>query len=189
MLFRSGSDNPNDYVYDIVSADPLLITPPANYVDPLFELKKTYAVDVLTDLPSAGYVQLGETTFYVVNTSDLLSLYDTQKVTTTPITAGNTIWQFITASGDWNALRVNLPNANISYTVPSSVSGNPTVIVTSGSHGLVEGDIIIIFGIANAPDINGTYAIYNVTPTTFTIDISTFQAGTGGTLYVYRPIR
>ena len=92
---QQGSDNPNDYVYDIVSADPLLITPPANYVDPLFELKKTYAVDVLTDLPSAGYVQLGETTFYVVNTSDLLSLYDTQKVTTTPITAGNTIWQFI----------------------------------------------------------------------------------------------
>jgi hypothetical protein len=186
---QQDSDNPNDYVYDIVPADPMLVTPPENYIDPLFAVKPTYGVDILTDMPSAGYVQLGETTYYVLNQSDLLSLYDTQKTTANPLVAGNTVWQFITSAGDWTVLRLDKPNATISYTVPSSVSGEPTVLVTNGSHGLIEGDICIIYGITGVADINGTYTIFNVTSNTFSIDISTFQAGAGGTLLVYRPTR
>lgn len=189
LFSQQDSDIPTDYVFDLVPGDPLIVTPPTNYQDPLFTLRDSYAVDPTTDMPTAGYALLGEPTYYVTNQSDLINLYDTLSLTTSPLAIRNTIWQFITTDKSWTVWRVTNALSNVAYTVPSSVTGEPTLIVTTGDHGLIDGDICIIFGITGLPEINGTFVISNVTSNTFSIDLSTFQAGSGGTIWVYRQTR
>jgi hypothetical protein len=79
--------------------------------------------------------------------------------------------------------------SQISYTIQSPSNGQPTTIVTNDSHGLLNGDICVIFGVSGASTINDTYIINSVTANTFNIDLSTFTNGSGGTIWVYRPLR
>lgn len=189
LFTAQNADVDNDAVFDIVPNDPLIVTPPNNYQDPLFVLRTSYDVDPKTDLPSAGYALLGEPTYYVKDEAALLTLFEDQQSLGMPLAVGNTVWQFITSSLDWTVWRVSAALTQIAYTTPSSITGEPTIIVTADAHGLVEGDICIIFGILGAPEINGTFAISNVTSTSFSIDLSTFQQGSGGTVWFYTPTR
>ena len=152
-------------------------------------MRSSYAFDPNTDIPNAGYAQLGESTFYVVNSNDLLSLYLNQSTTSNPLSANNTVWQFITDNGEWMMWIAAVALSQVSYTIQSPTFGQPTTIVTYEPHGLLNGDICIIFGVGNVPEINDTYVINSVTPTTFNINLSTFANGTGGTIWVYRPMR
>jgi len=188
-FFSSTSNNPNDNVFDIVPNDPLLITPPATYTTKIFGLRNSYASDPATDIPTAGYAQLGETNWYVANTSELKGLYSSVLYTNRPLNFYDTVWQFITDNGSWMVWILSPAASQPSYTIPSTSFGTPTTIVTSGPHGLLNGDLCVVFGVAGTPAINNTYVIGSVTPTTFNIQISTFTAGSGGTIWVYRPMR
>lgn len=190
---RLFSDNDSDYrgddVLDIVKNDPLIVVPPENYQDKVFPKRKYYHVNSTTDIPTAGYVMLGETDYMVTNSTELTNLFISKQSTFTPLAVHNTVWQFITDNNSWNVWKICQPVSQISYTIPSSTTGAPTTFVTSSEHGLLEGDICIIYGISGVSSINGTYRIINVTPSTFQIPISSYEQGTGGTLLVYRSAR
>lgn len=188
-FFSATSNNPNSNVFDIVPNDPLLVTPPATYSTDIFGLRHSYAPNIDTDVPTAGYPQLGETTQYVVNTNELLGLYRKQSITASPLNAQDTVWQFITDNGSWMVWILAIAASQISYTITSASFGGETTIVTTDAHGLLNGDICVINGVTGASEINNTYIINSVTSTTFNIPLSTFQTGSGGNIWVYRPMR
>lgn len=189
LFSTQNSDNDNDDVFDIVPGDPLIVSPPETYSKEVFPLRTTYQVNPKTDLPSAGYVQLGETTYYAHNQNDLLNLYSEQQAVGIQLAPHDTIWQFITPDQGWTVWRLSTALVDIETTVPSSYTGQPTTIITNGQHGLIEGDIVILYGIEGVSIINGTYVISNVNTQSFQIDVSTFQVGVGGTILVYRTTR
>jgi hypothetical protein len=182
-------DNANDDVLDIVPRDPLMVTPPESYIDRKFALRSSYAPNTSTDNPTTGYAMLGETTWLAATSSDLLALYDNQKTTSTPVKNRDTVWQFITNTGTWMTWVLTPAYAQVDLTIPSNISGAPTVITTASPHGLSDDDICIIYGISGVSAINGTYTVSSVTPLTFQIDVTTYEQGTGGTIMVYRPTR
>lgn len=189
LFSTSDIDPANDDVLEIVPNDPLIVVPPESYQDKLFTLRDTYNVNVVTDLPLAGYAQLGETTYTVNNTEDFFALYNARLSTTTPLKVNDTIWQFVTNTGSWTSWVLVQALGQINSTLPSTNSGGPTVITTTSEHGLTDGDIVIIYGVSGVDLLNGTYTVSNVTPLTFQIEISTFEPGAGGTILVYRPTR
>ena len=189
LFSTSDSDPFGDDVIDIVPTDPLIVTPPESYQDKLFSLRKTYAVEPSTDLPLAGYVMLGETTWLVTNTEELLGFWSAKQSTTRPLQVGDTIWQFITESGSWQTLILAKVLADIDTTLPSTSTGGPTVITTTTEHGLSDGDIIVLYGVTGVTLLNGTYVVSAVTPLTFQVPVSTFEPGVGGSILVYRPTR
>lgn len=189
LFSTSDSDPTGDDVIEIVPNDPLIVTPPESYQDKLFESRTSYAVNPATDLPLAGYAMLGETNWLVSNTEELLEFYNLRLSTTRPLQVGDTLWQFITESGSWQTWLLAKVTANIDTTIPSQISGGPTVITTTEEHGLSDGDIVIISGVAGVTLINGTYIVTAVTPLTFQIGVSTFEPGIGGTISVYKPTR
>jgi len=62
-------------------------------------------------------------------------------------------------------------------TVTAATAGFPT-IVTATAHGLSNGNVVTLAGLAGAAGINGTFVIKNKTTNTFAIDLDT----TGSTL-------
>jgi hypothetical protein len=65
--------------------------------------------------------------------------------------------------------------------ITSSSAANPSVITTSGAHGLVAGDQVTIQGHSSTPPINSTYTVATApTTTTFTIPVAVTSAGSGG---------
>ena len=189
-LFSDGdSDYRGDDVIEIVPRDPLLVTPPESYSDKIFTLRPTYKIDPATDLPTAGYAMLGETKWMVTNKSELLGLYAAKKITTDPISVGDKIWQFITDTGSWMVWKLCFALGQIETSTPSSVSGDPTTISTTTEHGLLDGDICVIYGVSGVSLIDGTYVISGVGPRSFQIPITTYEQGFGGTILVYRPMR
>jgi hypothetical protein len=189
LFSTSDSDYSGDEVLDVVPGDPLIVTPPESYQDRLFALRTSYAVDPATDLPTAGYAMLGETTWFVTNTEGLLNLYADRRSQLVPLQDRDTVWQFITDTGGWNVWILTKAISQIDFTIPSQVNDTPTIIATTAEHGLLEGDIVVIYGVFGLSVLNGTYVISNVTPKTFQIPVSTFEQGVGGTILVYRPLR
>lgn len=188
-FFSNNSDNSFDDVYDIVPGDPVLLQRPDSWSTDLFALRSNYAPVFGEDLPTAGYVQLGEANWTVANTDALLDLYSVQSTTSNPVQERDLVWQFFTDSGSWAVWRLVRSLGQPINTIPSNVSGDPTTIITDVPHGLLNGDICVINGMSGEPDINGTYTIFAVTPTSFQISLSTFNNGVGGNIYVYRSAR
>ena len=189
LFSQSDSDYRGDDVIDIVPGDPLIVTPPESYQDKIFATRTSYATDPSTDLPTAGYAMLGETTYMVNNLSDLFGLYESRRSTLVPLQPRDTVWQFVTDIGSWMVWILAKAISDIDITIPSQVSGTPTVIATKTEHGLLDGDIVVIYGVSGVNLINGTYVVTNATPKTFQIGISTYEQGVGGTILVYRPMR
>ena len=73
-----------------------------------------------------------------------------------------------------------LKSANIA----TSSAANPTTITTTGAHGLVSGDTVMIEGHASNPDINGEHQVTVTGTTTFTIPVHVLIAGTGGRVFI-----
>ena len=168
-FYGTTSNNPFGEVYDLVGNDPNWVTPPSVPTTNLFGTRTTYKPDPATDLPTAGYAQLGDANFYAVYTADLLALWLNQSTTNNPMTAYNTVWQFITDNNEWQMWILAPALSQVSYTIQSPTNGQPTTIVTNDVHGLLNGDICVIFGVSGVTTINDTYIINSVTPTTFKI--------------------
>jgi alpha-tubulin suppressor-like RCC1 family protein len=160
-----------------------------------FWLRTSYG-DYTTDLPSAGYVQIDETTYTVNTIDDLLALF-TQTVNThysnpaLPIlSANNTVWQIMDANRGWNVYKLCSPSWTIVSSSPSPYYPTITTITTSDPHGLNLGDIVVIYGVVNAGlSVDNTYIVQAITATTFDITLTSSAVGSGGTVLVYRTVR
>ena len=191
------SNRDTDGIIEFIQNDPKFVIPPSDWNN-RFALRTYYGPDFATDLPDAGYVQLGEPEWLVSNISALSSLYTdnynniVNNVASVQIQPRDTIWQFIDLTNVWTIWEFILCPAQIEYTVSTSVTATPTTIVCNIQHGLNDGDIVTLVGISNGSILNNqTYVISNVdsTGTTFTVPITTFQSNSGGTIYSYHKIR
>jgi hypothetical protein len=71
------------------------------------------------------------------------------------------------------------PELPLAQSITSISAANPTV-VTIGSHGYSNGDILHISGTDSTPALFGTYEISNVTASTFTVPVNVTGSGTTG---------
>ena len=191
-LFSSADiDNPDDEVISLVPGDSRLVTPPESYAGMGFPLRSSYLADPLTDVPTAGYVQLGETTWQVATQADLLTLWDNAQGTAAPVEVNDTVWQFYTDTGTWTAWLLADIGTTISVTQSSTSTSSPTTIVCRNMPDLVDGDVVVIQNVSGVSSLTGTVVVSNVNVATnsFTVPISTFENGTGGTIWKYYPTR
>ena len=189
VFSRYDSDQSRYGAIEIVPRDPRIVVPPDNYEGNMFPLRKNTGNDFYDDFPTAGYVQLGEATWTVLDSAALLTLSTDLKTQGKSLSRGDTVWQLITDNQSWNIWRVVLPPSNVVGTNNSQQTGVPTTINFDGPHGVVNGDIIVCSDFANNESLSGTFVAQNVTVTTVTIPVSTFIDETAGNVKVYRSIR
>lgn len=73
------------------------------------------------------------------------------------------------------------PDISPDSLITSITAAGPTVITTASTHGLLNGNQIIIGGSNSTPSINGKYTITYISPTTFSIPVTvTVSGNTGG---------
>jgi hypothetical protein len=192
------SDREINGIIEFIQGDPRFIIPPTTWTSNRFALRTYYGANFNTDLPTAGYVELGEPDWLVANITVLTNLYSTNvqnqfnNISNVQIQDRDTIWQFIDSATVWTIWEFTLSPAQIDYTVATSNPGSPTLIACKSPHDLVNGDLVTLVGISNASVLNNqTVVISNVnqTGTTFTVPTTTFIAGSGGNIYAYRRIR
>ena len=181
-------------VINLIPNDPLIVVPPTSYssvTNPFFPLRKNPAPDWQTDLPTAGYVLLDETTFTIANTAVLSTFWETQNAAGDPIVNGDTVWQFIDNQNTWNVWKFTTANVYIVNTTPSISTGQPTIINCSGNVGLETGDIIVLDGISNVSTLQGTFTVGNIVGhgNSFTVSTNTFTIGAGGNVTAYKSTR
>lgn len=177
------SSQTHDGVIEIVPRDSRIVVPPETYEGDLFPVRNNYSTSGFKDLPDSGYVQLGETTYYVVDQADLLSLSSNYTVK-----AGQTVWQFITENLTWDVYKVVNTTSTVIGTTPQ-VSETFTSINFAGAHGIVAGDIVVLSNFTNNSSLNGTFVVDSVTVDSITIQVSTFIEDESGTVLVYRTTR
>lgn len=184
-------DNPDDDVVNLVPGDSRIVTAPASYQDMMFPLRSTRDPDPLTDVPTAGYVQVGETTWQIATVADLLTLWDSAQGTAAPVNLGDTVWQFYTDMGSWTSWALLDTGAVIISTQSSTSSTSPTTILCSEVFDLADGDTVIIQNVTGVASLLGTYTISNVNVinNSFTVPVSTFENGTGGSIWKYYSTR
>jgi len=181
-------------VITLIPNDPLILVPPISYSsenDPLFPLMNTTVPNFNSDLPTAGYVLVGETTFTIANATVLSTFWESQNAAGNPIVNGDTVWQFITEKQTWDVWKFSTANVNIINTTPSISTGQPTVINCSGNVGLKSGDVIVLDGISNVSALQGTFTVGNIVGggNSFTVGVNTFTIGAGGNVTAYKSTR
>ena len=178
-------------IIQLIPNDPDYINQPSDYNNDKFPLRKQLGQNYKTDLPTAGYVKLGETDWYVKDYADLITLYSRNVDTIKPMKDRDTIWQFIDVKDGWLVWQFTKTPVTIVNTTPSNQSGEPTTINCSGQHGLVNGDTVTIVNVANVDVLNGTWTVQNVNTSgnTFQIPQNTFTVGQDGDVYVYQHVR
>lgn len=187
---RMTSNREIDGIIEFIPNDPRFLTPPTNWTDDRFPLRNSLG-PYDSDLPTAGYVKLGETDWYVTNSAALTSLYSVQVDTNDPLEDRDTIWQFVDQYDGWTVWQYTKSPSVVINTTPTDVSGLPTTINCDGPHGLVNGDLVTLVGIANVDVLNGTWTVQNVNSfgNTFQVPQNTFSVGNGGNIYAYRRVR
>jgi len=181
-------------VITLIPNDPLILVPPVSYSsvnDPLFSLEDTTVPNYATDLPTAGYVLVGETTFAISNSAVLSTFWESQNAANDPIVNGDTVWQYITEKQTWDVWKFSTANVYVVNTTPSISSGLPTTINCSGNVGLSPGDIVVLDGISNVSALQGTFTVGNITGNgnSFTVGVNTFTVGAGGNVTAYKSTR
>lgn len=183
------SDQANAGAIDLVPRDPRIVVPPENYEGKLFPLRPAIGNDFHEDLPTAGYVQLGETTWQVLNRDELLALSTDLISQSKMLSDGDTVWQLTTSNLSWDVWKVVMPTASVVSTISSLSTGTPTIIEFNGPHGIVNGDIVICSDFAFNDSLNGTFIAQNVTISSVTVPVNTFINETAGDMKVYRSVR
>lgn len=67
-------------------------------------------------------------------------------------------------------------------TITNISVANPTVVTTSGAHGLTSGDRVFIYGVNGTPKIDGWRTVTVLTATTFSVEVNVTVAGSSGAL-------
>lgn len=90
-----------------------------------------------------------------------------------------------TAAGDTTASSVDW-SADVrarSAVIATSSIANPSIITTTGPHGLTSGQKVVVAGHSGStPSINGQQTATVISPTTFSIPVNVTGGGTGGTV-------
>ena len=190
------SDHEENGIINFVQGDSRFIVPPISWNN-RFALRNYLGPNYAEDLPTAGYVELGEMVWSVGNITALTTLYNdnnlniVQHVSNVQLISGDTVWQTSDPNIGWTAWIFTKSPADILYTISSN--GAPTTTIQcDGPHGLYNGDLVTLDGIVGEGTLSTyTYTIGNVdsTGTSFTVPDVTFIDGTGGVAYAYRPIR
>lgn len=191
-LFSSvDRDVPSDDVLSITPGDSRLVTPPTSYVTMRFPLRDSYQPNPQTDVPTAGYVQLGETTWQVFDKNELIALWDDKRGSARPVAVNDTVWQFSTEEGSWTVWALLDTGLTVNRTLSSQTTASPTTVFVNESLTLADGDVIVLQGVQNVAALQGTFTVsaVNTGAKSFQIDISTFENGQGGTIYKYTPVR
>lgn len=189
VFSRFSSDRTQGGTIEIIPRDPRIVVPPENYEGKLFPVREIAGDHLYEDLPTAGYVRLGEATHTVRDYQALLDLSNELVIEDKPLAVGDKIWQLITDDLSWNIYKVVAPTAAVTSTVPSDVTDAPTEIIFDGAHGIVNGDIIVGSDFPFNDGLNETFIAQNVTVSTVTVPVSTFIAENTGNIKVYRQIR
>lgn len=178
-------------VIELIRNDPKFVVPPDDWDNNKFPLRDKPDTFYTNDLPTAGYVKLGETDYYVANAEVFGSFFADNNSVIKPIADRSTIWQFIDPVRGWNVWQFTKTPSNILYTIPSSDNGEPTTIVFDGPPELLIGDTVTLTGIANVDVLNGTFIVTNISvaDNTIQVDQNTFIQGKGGDAYGYLSVR
>lgn len=80
--------------------------------------------------------------------------------------------QKLVDDADWDSDTIKAMQADLTQTdtmvkAITAASNATPIVVTSNSHGLANGDIVVIFGVLGNTSANGTYAVANVATNTF----------------------
>lgn len=187
------TDVPQDDAYTIFPQDNRIVDQSQD-LQP-FKLRSTYG-SLPNDLPTAGYVLLGETTYTVVNDQQLQQLYSTTSAaaiadnTQKFLKAGDTVWQFIDILRTWNVWKIYTPEWKILNTSPSNFDVQTTEITTDQAHYLNDGDMVILYGVINAGVvIDNTFIVSVTSTTTFEIPLASSGIGSGGSSLIYKTMR
>ncbi len=178
-------------IIQLIPNDPDYIVQPSDYNNDKFPLRTYIGQNYKTDLPTAGYVKLGETDWYIKDQTELFRLYSDKQDAGTPLKDRDTIWQFIDVKDGWLVWQFVKSPVSIISTTPSTQTGQPTTINCDSQHGLVNGDIITLVNVSNVDVLNGTWTVQNVNSSgnTFQVPQNTFTIGFGGEIYVYQKVR
>lgn len=182
------SDQSKDGIIQITASDPRIVVPPENYSGKMFPVRSLLNNNFYVDLPTAGYVQLGETTHYVVNLEELINLSSNLITNGKTLNTDDTVWKFITPDLTWDVWKVVDATSKVVNTTPDTVV-NTTTINFESAHGIVNGDYIVTSGFTNNSGLNGTFTAQNVTVNSVTIPVGTFIEDANGIVQVYRSVR
>jgi hypothetical protein len=183
------SDRSRSGAITLVPRDSRIVVPPENYEGKMFTLRDSYESDFYGDLPSAGYVRLGEAKWYATDRAALLGLRDSLAENGISLAEGDRVWQFITPAQTWDIYKLVSPAAACNGTLSTEESQEYTVVTFDGPHGLVVGDIVVCDGFINNDSLNTTFVLEEVTLQTITVPVSTFIAEESGQVLVYRSMR
>jgi len=191
LFSNADTDISGDDVVSLTPGDSRIVTPPTSYVTSRFPLRDSYQPRPATDVPTAGYVQLGETTWQVFDQNELVALWDDKLSTSRPVAVNDTVWQFSTPSGSWTVWALLDTGLTVNRTLSSQTTASPTTVFVNESLTLADNDIIVLQGVQPVAALQGTFTVssVNVAAQSFQIDISTFENGQGGKVYKYFPIR
>lgn len=188
VFSQYASTQPRDGTIEIAIRDANIVVPPENYEGKLFALRPTANSFEYGDLPTSGYVILGEATYNVVDTEELYALGLTLLNEGSVLKTGDKIWQFVDDKNSWNIYKVVDPTSKVTgSTVQGAV--NATDIAFEYNHGIVVGDLVYLSGFVNNASLNGTFVVTAVTENTITVPISTFIEESTGTVQVFRSLR
>lgn len=76
------------------------------------------------------------------------------------------------------------PNLGPDLTITNISAATSAVITTSAPHGLINGDSVVIANSNSTPSIDGVWPITYISPTTFSIPVTTTIAGSAGVVKV-----
>lgn len=185
------ADIAGDDILSLTPGDSRIVTPPTSYYTSRFPLRDSYLPNPNTDVPTAGYVQLGETTWQVFDQTELVALWDDKLGTATPVAVNDTVWQFSTAAGSWTVWALLDTGLTVNRTLSSQTTASPTTVFVNETLTLQDNDIIVLQGVQNVASLAGTFTVSAVDADakSFQIDISSFENGQGGRIYKYYPIR
>lgn len=131
------------------------------------------------DLPNAGYVQVNETTYTVLNTSAITDLFNTVVYdNTSTFKDGDTVWQIILDNGGWTVYRV-CKDVQITSIETGANPSDPTVFTTDGVHNLQPNDKILLqVTTATSGELQGVQTVLNTTTNSPTLLTNQFSIDT-----------
>jgi len=165
---------------DILPNDPRWVLKNTNNTTNKQFTLRNFQNDTSRDLPTAGYVQLNETTYTVLNTSALTDLFSTQVLENGGVfNDGDTIWQILKDDKDWTVYRVCKDAQLVSIEIGENPS-DPTIFTCLTPHDLNPNDILFLqTSTATSGELQGVQQVLNTNSssqtllnTQFSIDVA-----------------
>lgn len=166
-------------------ASPTVVTTTANHGLRTGDLVTIYGSTSTPSIDGTRSVTVtGATTFTVAVNVTVLGGACEYELSSPAMSTARDRYRLITMADTTFVVNIHKQTADIEYsdTISGNTLANPTVVTTSGNHGLTSGDTVVITGSNSTPSINGTHVVTVISPTTFSIPVNVTGAGTAGTV-------